>query len=99
MSTPEDRVASRILAEAAERVRFDRDPDVMGGAACLGGTRIPVFFICDEYHRGGMTSALMAFPGLTAFLVRACDMYYSRNRYAVNADREDYAALVPADVQ
>ena len=47
------------------------NPNVMGGAPCIDGTRIPVYMILDAIeHHGSPDGALESYPNLTAEQVK-----------------------------
>lgn len=47
------------------------NPDVMGGAPCVDGTRIPVYMILDAVeHHGSAEGALESYPNLTVEQVK-----------------------------
>ena len=47
------------------------NPDVMSGAPCVDGTRIPVYMILDAVeHHGSLHGALESYPNLTAEQVK-----------------------------
>ena len=47
------------------------NPNVMGGAPCIDGTRIPVYMILDAIeHHGSPDGVLESYPNLTAEQVK-----------------------------
>ena len=67
----EERSYSLPLAEVFRRAAYEVqsisiDPEVMAGAPCVDGTRIPVYMILDaiEYH-GSLEGALKSYPRLS----------------------------------
>jgi uncharacterized protein (DUF433 family) len=50
---------------------LSRDPDVMGGAICFTGTRIPVVILLDNVAAGvSLDSFFDAYPSLTSEMVK-----------------------------
>jgi uncharacterized protein (DUF433 family) len=50
----------------AEYQSISVDPNVMGGAPCIQGTRIPVYMVLDAIeHHGEVEAALRSYPRLT----------------------------------
>jgi uncharacterized protein (DUF433 family) len=65
---------SEILREAQEAVKHEIsfDPGVMHGAACVAGTRIPVYLILELLEAGySLDDILEVYPRLTPGQVRA----------------------------
>jgi uncharacterized protein (DUF433 family) len=51
---------------AGEYPTISIDTDVMAGAPCIGGTRIPVYMVLDAVeHYGDVEAALRSYPRLT----------------------------------
>jgi uncharacterized protein (DUF433 family) len=55
-----------FYAAAREYSAIDIDPEVMAGAPCIAGTRIPVYMVLDaiEYY-GEVEGALRSYPHLS----------------------------------
>jgi uncharacterized protein (DUF433 family) len=59
-----------------EHSRISIDPDVMGGKACIAGTRVPVHIILGHLGSGATIQELLAgYPFLTEPDVRAAIAY------------------------
>lgn len=59
-------VSGSFQIAAREYPAIKVDPDIMGGAPCVAGTRIPVYMILDavEYY-GSPEGVLKSYPNLT----------------------------------
>lgn len=56
--------------------RISIDPDIMGGKACIAGTRVPVHIILGHLGSGATTKDLLAgYPFLTEADVQAAIAY------------------------
>ena len=64
-------VAGAFRIASKEYPSISVDPEVMGGAPCVVGTRIPVYMILDaiEYH-GTIEGAIRSYPRLTVEQVK-----------------------------
>jgi|HubBroStandDraft_3_1064219.scaffolds.fasta_scaffold195825_2 uncharacterized protein (DUF433 family) len=59
-----------------EHGRISIDPDIMGGRACIVGTRVPVHIILGHLGSGATTAELLAgYPFLTEADIRAAIAY------------------------
>jgi uncharacterized protein (DUF433 family) len=59
-----------------EHPRISIEPNVMGGRACIAGTRVPVHIILGHLGSGATMSELLAgYPFLTEADVRAAMAY------------------------
>lgn len=59
-----------------EHPRISIDPGVMGGKACIAGTRVPVHIILGHLGSGATISELLAgYPSLTEPDIRAAIAY------------------------
>lgn len=55
------------------RPHLSTDPNIMGGALCVKGTRIPVTVVLDNLAEGlSMDEMLAEYPTLNAETVQAC---------------------------
>lgn len=82
-----------------ETVTIVRDPEVLGGKAVIGGTRIPVFVIEDFYReKGSISDAHAAYPDLEESQVIGAILYAMQFAEGVNADREQYWASIPPEL-
>ena len=82
------RLSSDIAAGPSS---IEKNRDIMGGAACIRGTRIPVWLL-EQARSQGVSEAdlLRNYPGLTAEdLVNAWDY--------VEANRDEIAAAIEAN--
>lgn len=66
---------------------IEKTPDVCGGIARVGGTRIPVWLLV-AYRRDGLTDRqlLEAYPDLTLASLSAAWWYYAEHRDEVESD-------------
>ena len=56
--------------------RITTDPNIMGGKACIAGTRVPVHIVLGHLGSGAsMQDLLAAYPFLTASDVQAAMAY------------------------
>lgn len=71
---------------AVATLTIEKTPDVCGGDARVGGTRIPVWLLV-AYRRDGLTDRqiLEAYPDLTLASLSAAWWYYAEHRGEVEA--------------
>ena len=72
---------------AVATLTIEKTPDVCGGDARVGGTRIPVWLLV-AYRRDGLTDRqiLEAYPDLTLASLSAAWWYYAEHRDEVESD-------------
>ena len=72
---------------AVATLTIEKTPDVCGGDARVGGTRIPVWLLV-AYRRDGLTDRqiLEAHPDLTLASLSAAWWYYAEHRDEVESD-------------
>ena len=72
---------------AVATLTIEKTPDVCGGDARVGGTRIPVWLLV-AYRRDGLTDRqiLEAYPDLTLASLSAAWWYYAKHRDEVGSD-------------
>ena len=72
---------------AVATLTIEKTPDVCGGDARVGGTRIPVWLLV-AYRRDGLTDRqiLEAYPALTLASLSAAWWYYAEHRNEVESD-------------
>ena len=57
----------RLSTDVSARAAIEKNPGVMGGAACIRGTRIPVWLLYQAREMGESEADLLYnYPGLTA---------------------------------
>jgi uncharacterized protein (DUF433 family) len=65
------------IALAQVRQLIEKTPDVVGGDACIRGTRIPVWELVEYRHLGASTSKILeAYPQLTELDLQAAWDYH-----------------------
>lgn len=64
------------MVQPMEHVRISVDPNVMGGRACISGTRVPVHIILGHLGSGaGLAELLEGYPMLSQADVQAAISY------------------------
>lgn len=67
--------------------RITRHPNVCGDAACIAGTRIPVWSICRWLERHSERAVRMIYPGLERSQIRDALRYTAAYPDEVEEDR------------
>ena len=62
-------------------------PGVMGGVACVKGTRIPVWMIVERVQHDGLASVMEDYPFLHPDQLGEALLYYAANRILVWKDK------------
>ena len=66
---------------------IQKTPNVSGGVACVGSTRIPVWTLVELQRQGRTDHDLLNdFPSLTLPSLRAAWDYYQKNRSEIDED-------------
>lgn len=66
LTTPQSNTIPRDIASAQVQQLIEKTPGVVGGDACIRGTRIPVWELVEYRQLGASTSKILeAYPQLT----------------------------------
>ncbi len=79
-----------------ERPQVVIDPEVLSGAPCIAGTRIPAHDISDMVANGDTVAAILdAYPSLTEELIRAACAYVEAHPHAVASHEPPWRKAEP----
>ena len=67
---------------------INKTPDVCGGAACIGDTRIPVWLIVEMQENLKDEELLKSYPSLTVNHLNLVRNYFQNNKEEIQKDIE-----------